>query len=198
MAKRGIVLKLEAKTCRLGKISNNLERHGDDYTTAFTIPFTELMLTKAELNTLRRDKDTWTSWFDTSNGGGRAVEPMPWWGGEPFYLSDTFEADRMLISVSGDKELEPFESEGDPKEDTYRPAALISKCTLWVQVGGLTELRGSLYLRPGIGRRNLLLQDHQHREIKLTIIGGKVAEDRAKRQPELPLQPEGTAESATH
>lgn len=193
MAKRGTkVLKLEGKTCRLGKVSNNLERQGSDYVTGFTIPFGELMITKAELNALMRDKDTHASWFN-AGGAGKSVEPMPWWGGVPFYLDEVFEADSAMIIVSGDKELE-FTSTGDPKEDDYRPAAILSKLTLRPQVGGMTEVRGSIYLRPGIGKTNLALQDHQHREVKITV-QAKVQEVE-KRQTNLPLN-EGTEEAAT-
>jgi len=183
------ILNLEGKTCRLGKISNNLERHGEDYVTAFTLPFTELMLTKAELNSFMRDKLTHTSWFDTSKGNA-AAEPMAWWGGESFYLSESFQADRAAIIVSGDRELE-FESSGDPKEDDYRPAMVISKLVLTPQVGGMVEARGSLYLRPGIGKTNLALQDHQHREVKLTLVNARVTE-RDKKQPQLPMGEPGS------
>jgi hypothetical protein len=193
MAKRGTkILKLEGKTCRLGKISNNLERHGDDRETGFTLPISELMLTKAELNALMRDKDTYASWFDTS-GGAKAIEPMPWWGEDRFYLSEVFEADKLLIGVSGESEHE-FESSGDPKGDDYRPACTMSKLTLKPCVGGMTEVHMSLYLRPGRGRANLALQQHQDREIKLTV-AGKVQE-RDKKQPQLPLN-EGADDPAT-
>lgn len=186
MAKRGTkMLRLEGKLCRFGKISNNTERHGDDWDSGFTIPVTELLLTKVELNALMRDAHTWASWFDSDNGKGKAAEPMPWWGDEPFYLSESFEADKLLVTVNVDRELE-FEAEGDPKEDTYRPACMISKLKLRPQVGGMTELCFSLYVRPGLGPTNLALQKNQHSEVKLTVIDAKVAE-REKRQPQLPM-----------
>jgi hypothetical protein len=184
------ILRLDVKLCRLGKISNNLERHGEDYVTAFTIPVTELMLSKSELNAFMRDKLCWNSWYDTAKRNS-AAEPCAWWGGESFYVGDSYEADKGSITVSGEKELE-FESTGDPKEDDYRAAMTISKIKLTPQVGGLTELCASLYLRPGIGKTNLVLQDHQHREVKLTLIDAKVAE-RQKRQPELPMNAPDTS-----
>lgn len=182
--KHAQILKLDSKLCRLGKVSNNLEKHGSDWVTAFTIPVMELMLTKAELNAFMRDKYCHQSWYDTSKGNA-ATEPMHWWGGESFYVSETFEADQGAIIVSGDKQLD-FESEGDPKEDSYRPAIVVSKIVLTPRIGGLTELSCSIYLRPGIGKTNLALQDHQHREVKLTLVDAKVAE-REKRQPQLPM-----------
>lgn len=183
------ILNLEGKTCRLGKFSNNLERHGDDYVTAFTIPVTELMLTKAELNAFMRDKLCHASWFDTSKGNA-AAEPMPWWAGESFYVSESFEADKAQIIVSGGRELD-FESTGDPKDDDYRAAIVISGITLTPQVGGMVEVNCKVYVRPGIGKTNLALQDHQHREVKLTLVEARVAE-REKKQPQLALGEGGT------
>jgi hypothetical protein len=184
------ILALDAKPCRFGKISNNLEKHGKEWVTAFTIPVSELMLTKPELNAFMRDKYCHQSWFDTSRGN-QAAEPMAWWGGECFHVSESFEADQGAVICSGNKQLD-FESEGDPKEDNYRPAIVVDKIKLTPQVGGLTELACSIYLRPGIGRTNLTLQDHQHREVKLTLIDAKVAE-REKRQPQLPMGEPGSA-----
>lgn len=181
-------LKLEGKTCRLGKIANNLERHGDDHVTAFTIPVTELMLTKAELNAFLRDKLTHASWFAAASGAA-AVEPMAWWGGESFYVSETFQGDQAMITVSGDRDLE-FDAVGDPKDDDYRPAITVKGIVLTPQVGGMTELRCSVYVRPGVGKTNLALQEHQHREVKLTILDGRVLE-REKRQPQLDLGGDG-------
>jgi hypothetical protein len=179
------ILRLDEKLCRLGKLSNNLEHSGDEYVTGFTIPISELMLTKAELNAFMRDPLCWQSWYDTSKGN-KAAEPMMWWwGGESFYVSEAFEADKGSIIVSGDKALE-FESTGNPKEDDYRAGVVVSKIQLVPCTGGLTELRCSIYVRPGLGKTNLVLQDHQHREVKLTLIDAKVAE-REKRQPQLPL-----------
>jgi hypothetical protein len=178
--KHAKILKLEEKVCRLGKVANNLERHGQDWVTGFTIPVFQLMLTKAELNTFMRDKYCHQSWFDTSKG----CEPMAWWQGESFYIAESYEADSGTIIVSGNKALE-FESTGDPKEDDYKPGIVLSKIVLTPQVGGMTELKCSVYLRPDIGKTNLLLQEHQHREVKLTLAASVSEAD--KRQPQLPM-----------
>ena len=203
--KHAKILRLDTKLCRMGKISNNLEKHGGDHVTAFTIPIAELMLTKAELmltkaelNAFMRDKFCYQSWYDTTKGN-QAAEPMPWWGGESFYVSETFEADAGTITVSGDKACD-FASEGDPKDDDYRAAIVVSKIKLTPRTGGLTELTCSIYLRPGVGKTNLALQDHQHREVKLTLVDAKVAE-RDSKQPQLPIGEPGEApaqDSATH
>jgi len=190
--KHAKALKLTGKTCRLGKISNNLERHGDEHVTAFTIPITDVMLTKTELIALMRDASVHESWYAPATKT-QAAEPRPWWNGERFKISETFEADAAALVLLGDREIE-FESTGDPKDDDYRPAAVISKITLTPHAGGLTELCASLYVRPGIGKTNLTLQTAQHSEAKLTITGARVAE-RDKAQPQLPLDEGGPAPS---
>lgn len=184
MAKRSLKIPdLTDKTCRLAKIGNNLEHHGKEWVTAFTLPISGMMLTAAELNAFMRDKHCHRSWFDTSKPG--AAEPMPWWNGEPFTLSREYEADRLTIVVSGDQALD-FQSVGDPKDDNYRAACRISDIKLVPQVGGMTEITFKLYVLPDIGRTNLLLQEHQHREIRISWADGRELEKRT-RQPELPM-----------
>lgn len=189
------VLNLTGKICRLGKFSNNTEYHGDDWEGAFTFPLTGLMLSKDELNTFLRDKHAHASWFNTN---GSLAEPMPWWNGESFRVSGAFEAEGLELLVSGGRSLQFAADEPGPEveEDTGRPACVLSKITLTPQVGGLTELTAHLTLRPGLGKDNLLLQEHQHREIKLTL---QDARARSKdKQPELPLgAPEAEGASAT-
>ena len=183
---------LTDKVCRLGKIANNLEHHGKDWVTAFAIPVSGLNLTAAELNAFLRDRYAHRSWYDTSKAG--AAEPMPWWNGEEFRLSKSYEADELLITVSGDQELR-FESSGDPKDEDYRAACRISDLVLAPQVGGMTEVRFKLYVLPELGKRNLLLQEHQHREVRISWKDGRAIE-RDKRQPQLPLGSEDGTDSA--
>jgi hypothetical protein len=198
------ILQLDAKICRLGKISNNLEKHGKEYVTAFTIPVSGLMLTKAELNRFMRDNSCHASWFDTTVKG--AAQPMDWWQGEDFALSQSFEADALTIRVSGDRDLEFLAEDGpgdedddgdeDDGEESKRAACEISRITLKPQVGGLTEMRFALSLRPDIGKKNLMLQEHQHREVKITLVDGRVKAKR-DRQPELPMGQHGADDPNT-
>lgn len=178
------ILNLDGKTCRMGKISNNLEHHGEEWVIAFTIPITGVMLTKEELNAFMRDRYTHASWFASEKG---VAQPMAWWSDEDFQLSQSYKAHSLTIVVSGDKDLE-FEGEEPSSEDADdgRAACEIAKISLCPQVGGMTELRFSLSLRPGVGRTNLLLQEHQHREIKLTCMGATAKEKDTKQQ-QLPM-----------
>lgn len=177
------ILKLTGKRCRLGKVSNNLERHGEKFVTAFSIPVRDLMLTKAELNAFLRDPGAHDSWY-TKPKKGESIEPMPWWNGESFAHGEEYEADKAMITLGGDRELE-FESTGDPKDDDYKPAMVISKIKLTPQVGGMTEVSCSIYVRPGVGKTNLSLQGAQHDEVQLTVAAA--VSDREKSQPQLPL-----------
>lgn len=181
--KHAKLLNLEDKLCRLGKISNNLEKHGNEYVTAFTIPVSGLLLTADELNEFMGDKHCHSSWYDKR---GQLESPMPWWRGESFAIGDAYEAEGLTITVSGDRELE-FEGE-EPKgeEDDGRAACEITRIVLEPQQGGLTEMRFSLSLRPERGRTNTLLQEHQHREVKLTLEDAH-AKDVKSTQDQLPL-----------
>jgi hypothetical protein len=170
------MINLDAVICRLGKISNNLEKHGDEDVTEFNIPVTGIMLSAEQLNAFIGDPHCDRSWFNTK---GSIREPMPWWSRGNFRLKDKFEANVCAIKVSGDREL-AFEPEKD------LPACGIGKIRLKPQVGGFTEMSFQLQLRPGIGKENLLLQEHQNREVRLTVSESRVAQNRGKQQ-DLPL-----------
>lgn len=170
------MLNLDAVICRLGKISNNLEKHGDEDVTEFNIPVQGVLIPAGQLNALICDPHCDRSWFNTR---GSIREPMPWWSKGAFRLDDKFEAGVCTITVSGDRELE-F------KPEKELPACRISKIRLRPQVGGMTEVSFQLQVRPGIGQENLLLQEHQNREIRLTISKSEIARARGK-QEELPL-----------
>jgi hypothetical protein len=189
------VLNLKGKVCRLGKFSNNTEYHGDDWEGAFTFPLTGLMLSHDELNTFLRDKYAHACWYNTR---GSLAEPMPWWNGECFRVSGAFEAEGLELTVSGDRVLtftaEEPHYQDDDEADLGRPACVLSKITLTPQVGGLTELAAHLTLHPGLGKDNLLLQEHQHREIKLTLMDAR--ERHKDKQPELPLTAPDANDSA--
>lgn len=185
-------LDLRAKTCRMGKIANNLENHGGEWVTAFTVPITGLTLTKDELNDFMRDKYCHASWFETQR---ELIKPMAWWAGESFALSGAIEAEELTLELSGERLLvlsaeEP--EDPDDADDRGKPACRLSRIELTPLVGGLTELRFHLYLHPGVGKNNLYLQEHQHREVRLTLLEAHRTKDELAPQPQLALNaPEG-------
>ena len=91
----------------------------------------------------------------------------------------------------------------DDEDDVGRPACVLSSIVLRPQPGGLTELRFSLTLRPGLSKTNLQLQEHQHREIKITLTDATPVAKGAGKQAQLPLADQGgggddQATPATH
>src|ERR1700752_4859174 len=130
------MLNLDSVVCRLGKISNNLEKHRDADVTEFNIPVKGIMLTAEQLNAFTGDPHCDRSWFNTR---GTLKEPMPWWAHGNFAIEDRFDADVCTITVSGDREIE-FEAEEGDEDGEGLPACSISKIQLAPQVGGLTEM----------------------------------------------------------
>lgn len=161
---------------RMGKISNNLETHGDDEVTGFTIPC-EMMIDEPALDALMGvyfhralfNTDAATSLQAPMDGFIRC---------KALELDEKYEDCSVGLTLSGDNYLE-FEE------------CSIGKIVMEPQLGGLTKLKVAVYLRPGIGANNLALQEHQHREIGLTISGGKLALKKDAKQQELPLEAGG-------
>lgn len=149
------------KRTMLGKISNKLEKHGDEEVVGFMVPFSELMIDPPEQCLLLRDKYFDRCAFNKVKG---ALTPCDWLGAcEPISLSDSYEDAVMLMTISGDRELE---FDGGMLKDL--------KLDFDPKYGGQAALSGKLYLRPGIGKENLQLQEHQHREVRLTITNATV------------------------
>lgn len=156
------VWQLIDKRLRLGKISLNLEKHGDEDVVAFCVPFGECMLDGQEAGELVEDKYFERAVFDQKRG---ALTPCTWLRAvDPLRIKRSFEQAFVIMTVSGDRELEFDE-------------VLIKDLTLVFdpKYQGLTELTGKLYLRPGIGQENLILQEHQHHEVLVTITNARVA-----------------------
>ncbi|MBS0364923.1 MAG: hypothetical protein JSR67_03755 [Proteobacteria bacterium] len=173
------MLSLDNAHCRIGKISNNLEKHGDEDVPEFNIPITGVMLNAEQLNALIGDPHCDRAWFNTRKD--KTLEPMSWWERGEFRLTDKLDADVCTISFSGDRSIE-FEAEEGDGEEGARPACRISRMELKPVVGGMTELSFQLQVVPGIGKNNLLLQEHQNREVRITIGESRIAAKRGKQQ----------------
>lgn len=166
------MLSIEDMHCMMGKISNNLECHGEQEITEFSIPITGIMLTAQEVNAFLEDPYADRSFF---NNKRELQEPMPWCSKTSITLNDRYDGAIATITVSGDQEIE------------FKDARL-NKITLTPKLGGLTQMDFQLQIAPGLGRENLLLQEHQNREIVLCIADAKIALKKKGRQKELPLQ----------
>lgn len=160
-------LVVDAVYCKFGKISNNTLQMGEaGFVPEFTIPVTGLMLSPEQLNETMGDPLTWRSWYNHSPPA--LPKPCDWWAhskGE-FPIPDEFEGDWLEIQVTGDRILEFL---GEEKGDKKTPAFRISKAVLTPLHGGNTEVKFHLHVRPGIGKENLVLQEHQHSEVRLSF-----------------------------
>lgn len=162
---------LAAALCKIGKISNNLEKHGTEDVTEFNLPVFALVLDGEKLGQLYGDPYTERGWF---NINGEHREPMNWArAASPLTSDAVFDNIEATIKLPSDEELE-F-SNCRAKDFKFTPV-----------VGG-TDVEFKLQLCPGLGRENLLLQEYQNHEVRLSIDDAKVAVKKKTKQGELPL-----------
>jgi hypothetical protein len=159
---------------RMGKIGNNLERHGDtDEMLGWTLPITA-MLPAEQVDALKGE------YFHRSLYN---INKNPWEVVEGFKdcapLEDerTFEGVRAFLQFTiAKKELE-FEG------------CRVTKIFYEAQLGGLTKTWFHLYVHPEIGEETSLLLEHQNSEVSITLADGKVALKKNPKQQSLPLDP---------
>jgi hypothetical protein len=153
------MLELRKSTCRFGKFSNNLDKHGDDDLTAFDVPVV-LELTADELNALTDDKLFSHRLFDSAHEG-RPITPGDGFSKiAPLKFRDAFEETQVDLALSG-------------KTQMHFPSCRITKITLEPRLGGTTECSFSVHLKPASDKEILLLLHHQKREVVISISGGK-------------------------
>lgn len=161
-------LNLSDAHARMGKIGNNIEMHGEEEVSGFTLPIT-MTLGHEQLDGLmgkyfhrslyNQTKDLW----EIVDGFRRC---------KPLHLEDIYEEVSVLIDLA----------QGDPLEFSD---CRVSKIVLTPQHGGLTLLDCHLYLHPGLGDENLALQEHQNHEIGVTLQEGKIALKKNPKQGEM-------------
>ena len=156
----------------MGKIGNNLEKHGDtDEMLGWTLPMT-LMLPAEQLDRVKG------AYFHRSLYN---VNKNPWEVVEGFKdcapLEDerTFEGVKALLRFAiADKELE-FEG------------CRVTKIFYEATHGGLTKTWFHLYVHPEIGEETSLLLEHQNSEVSVRLSDGKLALKKNPKQQSLPL-----------
>jgi hypothetical protein len=165
------MLTLSSSTCRLGKIANNLEHHGDDDVTAFDVPVI-VELSDKQLNNLVDDKQFAERVYE-SPGRGKPRIPVAGFNHlKSLELSDAFDEVIVQLIMGGKFELN-FED------------CRLSKIKLDLGMAANTECRFSIRLRPKTDKEILQLLHYQNREVEISTSGGKVSVD--KRQQDLPL-----------
>jgi hypothetical protein len=170
----------------MGKFSNNrVMQESDDEDDegeevgVWTFPFSGIMLPAELLNALYQDEYTHRSWYQTKKG---VISPMPWVGmlPPPIPFAHKFENASIEIAYAD-----------SPNRNTTRDqfdGCKIGRIVLYPQQGGLTELRCSIQIKPGLGSENKRLQEYQNRRLSLSVESADIARTKASRQAELGLQ----------
>lgn len=172
---------LVSDNVRMGKLSSNTELHGDEYAAGFfQAPF-ERMLTKEQLNDLM-GKHFDRSLFDYPASTNELPKPVDGFTRcAPLALTDHFDRVNLEIRVSGNRVME-FEN------------CKAKQLVLEPQVGGLTKLKLQVYIPVGLGQENLILQEHQHREVAIDL-HGKIALKKNPKQQSLELSGKDEADA---
>lgn len=161
------------RTCTMGKISNNLEKHGEEDVPAWTIPITGILVDLAAIEFLLHDARASEAFF-ARNSDTDILEPRPWLTyAAPIALTEAYDGMATTIKV-GDEELE---------FDRCRLKDLV----LGRFYPGMAQIDCKLQLEPGLDHANLVLQEFQNQPIVLTVLDAKIAAKKKLRQQELPL-----------
>lgn len=155
---------------KLGKISNNLEVHGDEEVVVFAIPVTGLV-DESTANAIAGDRDFTRSVFNDNKG---FLEPMPWVR-SPIRMPEKYDSAAVDIALAGDEVLSFTDGR-------------IGNIELMPMPGGMVQVDYQLQVRPDLDRTNLLLQEYQHREATITVDAAKIALKKKGKQKDLPLQ----------
>lgn len=166
---------IEDAICKMGKISNNLEKHGEEERICFAIPITGVML-EAKLerddpaNLIAGDELFTRSVFNNSKG---FLEPMKWVA-SPIPRPEKYENAKVFITLPSDEVLE-FEG------------ARVGGIEQMPTAGGMVQHDFQVQVHPDLDRVNLLLQEYQDHEIKITVLDAKIALKKKNKQQNLPL-----------
>lgn len=164
--------------CKPGKISNNLEKHGDDEVVVFAIPISTIV-DEATANAIAGDPYFTRSIFNDNKG---FLEPMPWHR-KPIAFPEKYEGAVATFRLMSDEELEFADARVQDIEALGQP-------------GGMVRVEFQLQIQPGLDRENLLLQEAQHHETRLTIFDAKVALKKTAKQRNLELVGGGASPTA--
>lgn len=169
-------LNLVDEHARMGKISNNLERHGEeDVITGFTLPL-EMRITRGQLQELMGEAFDAAVWAQSPVSGGGSFIGADWVTRMlPLLLhGEVYEGVAAVLGLGG-RELEFADSKFSRMEFVA------------FGLGGIAVVKGHLYVRPGIGAENLLLQEYQEHEVAVSMTSGKLRVKADKAQQQLPL-----------
>ena len=176
------MLTLHETPCRLGKFSNNLDKHGEDDLTSFDVPVELEGMPSEALNELMEDRLFSTRLFDTATPGNPISVGAGFMKLAPLKFRDTFEDTHIDLLLSSSKTPHHFEG------------VKISKIVLEPCLGGTTKCGFSVHLKPDTDKQILQLLHHQRREVIISVSGGKLVESKKQQDLELAQGEEETHE----
>ena len=169
---------LDSRPARIGpSINSRSEKHGEEDVPAMDVPIIALMLTKAELNALMRDRTIWDRWFNERKD--KLPEPANR-NLKPYGLRDKYEHStaRILVGLDNDRVFAFNDCD-------------LSKISLTPQVGGLTELH--VTIQALINDSNTSLFEFMAKDCSVELSFGDLEKEKKKNanQPELNLDARG-------
>ena len=161
---------LKNQRCQMGKISNNLEMHGEQEVIAFDVPFTT-EIRKRQINALLGDQADERLF----NSVADVLQPHDLFTRcAPLAVLERFDRGKALVALSDKRSFE-FEE------------VLISKINLAPRTGGVAELSFTMRVRPTSNAEMGGLLEWQRREVSVDVTGAKTAVKKSLAQQELPL-----------
>ena len=162
------MLNIESTHAVLGKVSNNIENHGDEEVTAFDIPVSGILLSREQVNQLLDDSVADRVLFNTTRT--KDVQPSLKCF-EPFALKDKFDGATIRFDF------------GTGKGEKFTLKDCKAKgVTLEPQNGGNTLVALSIRVRPENDAQILQLLGHQNRSCKISISEAKIATNAAAKK----------------
>lgn len=175
------MLSITTTFAMMGKISNNLEKHGEEDVTAFEVPVDAIALSAEAFNALIEDPYA-DRWLFNDKAEMREPNAAKF---KPLEMLDTFE-EAVIVMTLGEKAF------------TFHDCR-IKSVTIDAKRGGDIMLGFSVRIRPENPEQIVTLIDYQNHEIKIDVQDAKVVLKGGRKQQELALsQPddEQASESA--
>lgn len=171
MAKKTTTIKIDLTEmpCVMGKYSNNIQYEGKSEKPYWAVPFTGLMLPKAQAIALFHDKLVHNCLFDLSDPS--LPQPCEWLTHSEIKYVDSFDRASVDVTlVNGNK----------PEFVLCR----VKVTSLQPRTGGLVETDLQVHIFPN-REQMILIHEHQNTVVKLSISNAKVAERKKSNQKDM-------------
>ena len=164
------VLNLTSGDARMGKLSSNLEKAGDEDVCVFDIPITGYGLSVAQIRTITGAQYGERSLQDKQ--GSRNVRALP--NISRFVIADSYDGASVRFVLSGAVDHEFKDCK-------------VRKLFVEVLDTGEVMLSFSVRVKPNLGKQSSQLLEYQNRPIRIAVSRGKLAIKETDRQKSLEL-----------